>query len=285
MCLIKDNVLFFRIYNAAFTLINTAFFVAGLVTYLNVHDEWRPYYRIDLTHSQEMEVFPLYVSMVMHAAATLFHLMFILFARSIVENSFREKNTNPYRWFLQFVGEGMGLVGIMVIHGIAHIETLMVTVVVYGSVLILCYYHDEYLNRNYDFMPNKEPHFFAIPIYVLLIIFVSIKSTENINGEFTTRVAIVSLISLFQTSMMFIIQRLHIGKNTGNQIVSGADEEDDDAQGAPPKLDPIDEIVSDVRRGIFYEVLQYTNSSIFMGVVSWLIISIVRNDVVLNESP
>lgn len=280
MCFIKENVLFFRIYNGVFALINLAFFVAGLVTFINVHDQWRPYYRIDLTHNQEMEVFPLYVSMIMHLMTTMFHIMFVIFARSIVENSFREKNSNPYRWFLQFIGEGTGLVGIMIIHGIAHIETLMVTMVVYGAVLILCYYQDEYLNTNYEFMPSKEPHFFAIPIYVLLIVFVSIKSTENINGEFTTRVAIVSLISLFQTSMMFIIQRLHIRKNVGNQVVSAADDQEDDT--GTSKMDPIDENEAEVRRGIFYEILQYTNSSIFMGIVSWLIISVVRNDIVLN---
>jgi hypothetical protein len=281
MCFIKNNTLFFRIYNCVFAVINLAFFIAGLVTFLAVHDDWRPYYRLDVTHNQEIEVYPLYISMGMHLASTFFHLMFIIFARSIVENAFTERNTNPYRWFLQFVGEGLGLVGLMVIHGIAHIETLMVTMVVYGAVLILCYYQDEYLNANYDFMPNKEPHVFAIPIYILLIVFVSIKSTENLTGEFSTRVAIVSLISLFQTSLMFIIQRFHVGKFGAQQVVSHAAGDEGDDEG--DKLDPIEDMTSAVRRGIFYEILQYTNTNIFMMVVSWLIISIVRNDVVLSE--
>lgn len=293
MFCIEDNVSFFRFYNAVFALINLAFSIASLVTLLQVHDSWRPYYRMHLTHNQETEVYPIYIVIGMNVAAVLFHSGFAFFARSIVNTSFQERNSNPYRWFLQFVGEGAGLVGIMVIHGITHVETLGVVLVIFGSVLTLCYFQDEYLNTNYEFAPNKEPHLFAIPMYILLIIFVTIKSTENIKGPFGARVAIVSLIGLFQTSFMFIIQRMHISKRFSGSRVQTQALEDDDAEsdgddqevGSSMKdqMDAIEVGLAEIRRGIFYEILQYTNSTLFMMVVSWLIISIVRNDVVLHE--
>jgi hypothetical protein len=295
MCCIEDNVSFFRIYNTVFALINLAFLIASMVTFLQVHDSSRPYYRMYLTHNQEAEVYPLYIIIGMNVAGVLFHSCFAFFASSIVNNSFQERNSNPYRCFLQFVGEGAGLVGIMVIHGIAHVETLGVVLVIFGSVLTLCYFQDEYLNTNYEFTPNKEPHFFAIPIYILLIIFVTIKSTENIKGPFGARVAIVSLIGLFQTSFMFIIQRMHISKRFSGSRVQTQTLDDDDVEsdgdgqedgGAASMKDQMDAIevgLAEIRRGIFYEILQYTNTTVFMMVVSWLIISIVRNDVVLHE--
>lgn len=291
MCCIEDNVSFFRFYNVVFVLVNLAFLIASTATFLQVHNSWRPYYRMQLTHNQEAEVYPLTVVIGMNAAGVLFHSGFAFFAKSIVHNSFQERNSNPYRWLLQFVGEGAGLVGIMLIHGIDHVETLGVVLVIFGAVLTLCYFQDEYLNSNYDFAPNKEPHLFAIPMYVLLIIYVTIKSTENIQGSFGTRVAIVSLIGLFQTSFMFIIQRMHISKKfPGSRVQTQAAEDDvesdNDDQGETSmkeQMEAIESGLADIKRGIFYEILQYTNSTIFMMVVSWLIISIVKNDVVLHE--
>lgn len=285
----QDNTAFFRTYNILFFIVHVAFLIAGIITYADVHDTWRPYYRIIVTHGQELEVYPLFISLGMHLTGALFHLYFSCRARHIVETSFGYGNTNPSRWFLQFFGEGAGLLGIMVIHGIHHLETLGVVILIYAAVLALCYFQDEYLNPNYEFMPGKEPHMFAVPLYAFLIVFVTIKSTEHINGKFSARVSIVSLISLFQTSLMFIVQRMHIynsssSSSSGTRIETAVeDNTEGGTEDVDTKIDELENDMAELRRGIFYEILQYTNSTIFMMVVSWLIISIVRNDVVLHD--
>jgi hypothetical protein len=278
MCF-SDNVAYFRTYNIIFATIHVAFLVAACVTYLQYRDTWRPYYQIIVVHDQLLDVYPLLFSIVMHGAGTLFHCGFAWAARTIVEGTMSYRMTNSWKWVLQGVAEGVGLAGIMVIQGVAHLETVGATLLIWAGVMALCYFQDEYLNPAYDFMPNKEPHFFAIPIYVLLIVFVTIKSTEHVDENLNMRVAVASLVSLFQTSFMFVIQRIHVA-HRGHRVVTAAPEGGDgdgDGDLAVPAGDG-------VRRAIFYEILHYANGTVFMMVVSWINISITREDVVLDKT-
>jgi hypothetical protein len=284
MCL-DDNVTYFRTYNVLFAVVHAAFLVAAGVTYMQVRDTWRPYYDIAVVHDQVLHVYPLLVSLVMHTAGLLFHAAFALTARSIVEDSIAIKLSNPWRWFLQLFAEGAGLAGIMVIQGVAHLETVGVTLLIFAAVLALCYFQDEYLNSAYDFMPSKEPHLFAIPLYALLIVFITIKSTEHVDQNLNIRVAVASLVSLFQTSLMFVIQRLHIYWHRGAQRVAegtAAAEEDGDEE-ARGEVKVAHDTGDSQRRAIFYEIIHYVNSTLFMMTVSWITISITREDVVLQN--
>lgn len=275
MAFIESDVGYFRFYNGLFAFINVALLVACVVVYFQVKNDFKPYYQIQLTSGQVLNVYLLFISLTMHSCSLFMHLVFTIWAQFIV-NVMREFHTNPYRWIMQLVGDGNAIVGIMAIYGIQHIETVAVVVILYASVLVLCYYQDEYLNPRYEFLPGKEPHVFAVPIYLCLVIFVAIKSTENVNGDFVNRINMVSLFSLFQSSAMFLIQRLHIFKQ--NKVIETAEDVEEDAN------EKLETQVSETKRALFYETIQYVNSAVFQLVVTWLIISITKNNVILGQA-
>lgn len=272
----EDDVKYFRFHNVVFALIHVAFLIACGVTYLQVHETWKPYYQMQLFAGKVLDIHLIFVSFVMHSCSMVMHTCFAIWSFNIVNNNLREYHSNPYRWIMQLVGDGNALVGIMMIYGIQHIETLAVVMILYAAVLVLCYFQDEYLNPRYEFMPGKEPHLFAVPIYLCLVLFIAVKSTEKVNGDYITRINIVSLFSLFQSSIMFIIQRMHIFKQS--RVIETAQTDEEDVN------EKLESQVSETKRALFYEVIQYVNSIVFQMVVSWLIISITKSGVTIEHA-
>jgi hypothetical protein len=143
-----------------------------------------------------------------------------------------------------------------------------------------------------------EPHIFAIPIYVMMICFIIAKSAQSISDSFSNRIALITIISLFQTCVTFVIQRLHIyltlRDRRAMEKLKEADRDqekqdrDDDEDGERDALSVenftegyLDMDISILRRGIIFEVMQYANSTLFQMTISWLIISITRSKSVL----
>lgn len=255
-------------------LFHLSFLVASIVTILSV--DVLTYYQLQITKTRFVPVVPLYTSITMHAIAIIFHFCFAVYSESMIQNCFYFNNSNAIRWVYQFLTDGAGIVGLMLIHGFLHFETFLIVLLVFACTLVLCYYQDQYLNTNYDFAPELEPHLFAVPIYLLLICFIIIKSAETVSDTFSSRIVLVTIISLFQTSAMFLIQRLHIRltKSDRNHLESlKSDEEEESKQNSAEYIDVELRMLS---RGIMFEVLQYANSTFFQMTISWLIISITR---------
>jgi hypothetical protein len=150
------------------------------------------------------------------------------------------------------------------------------------------------LNSGHAFAPDKEPHTFAIPVYIAMVFIIVAKSSEHINDEASIRIAVVTLVSLFQTLLMFIIQRLQI-KYKSVEVVKHPDDDsrsikhadDDDDEGADlgdvlERGNKLDVILDEVRRGIRYETFYYLNSVFFQMTITWIIISITRSNQVLH---
>jgi hypothetical protein len=277
-------------------LFHLGFLIASVTTFFTT--DIVVYYEMELTHDQSIPVKPIFVSLIMHTAAIFFHMMFAITAENVIQNYFMFNNSNAVRWMYQFFTDGAGIVGLMEIHGFGHIETLAVTLVVFASTLILCYYQDQYLNTNFEFLPELEPHIFAIPIYVMMICFIIAKSAQSISDSFSNRIALITIISLFQTCVTFVIQRLHIyltlRDRRAMEKLKEADRDqekqdrDDDEDGERDALSVenftegyLDMDISILRRGIIFEVMQYANSTLFQMTISWLIISITRSKSVL----
>jgi hypothetical protein len=163
----------------------------------------------------------------------------------------------------------------MAINGFKHIETFIIAVALFGAIVCLCYFQDQYLNTMYNFNPSFSPHFFAIPLYIILIIFVMFKSLENIYSILSSRVAIITTICLLFSSTFLIIQKLHIFYNTRRNKVDTDDVEEQDE-------DKLDKFLSNQRADIKFEVFYYVNISVFQLVLSWVVINLTRNQLRLN---
>lgn len=292
MCF-KNNKTFFRTYNLFFMFLQLGFLIATLGTLFTT--DVVIYYDMEITHDQTIPVKPIYISLAMHVMAVLFHMMFAIYSESIIQNYFMFNNSNSLRWIYQLFTDGAGVVGLMEIHGFGHIETFVVTLVVFASTLILCYYQDQYLNTNYEFLPEIEPHVFAIPIYVLMICFIIVKSAQSISDTFSSRIVLITIISLFQTCVMFLIQRFHIYKTLRDRrSIENMKEAEEDEEKQDKDENEQDELSNEnftenyldmdiaiLRRGIIFEIIQYTNSTLFQMTISWLIISITKSRTVL----
>lgn len=267
----QDNVHYLRFHNILFTIIHLAVIIALVVTCVKEKDTMITYYSVDVSRDFKVVVYPIYICLVMHSLSSLVHLLFAVFSLRLVHDNFSQRNNNPYSWTLQFLGNGMGLMGIMSIFGIDNMDTFAQVYLLYLSVLTLCYFQNEYLNPHYDFLPGKEPHFFAIPIYATMAFLITLKSYQSdVVGSTTTRITMVSLFALFQLSLMFLIQRMHISKNlfTDKAIETAEDVEEE--------ADKLEINIVKIRRALFYEILQYVNNVVFQVIVSWLIISLTR---------
>lgn len=296
MCF-RNNKSLFKATNWLFTVIHLAFLLACVFTVV-LRDDDNPltlYYQIDLTHGQVLDVYPIYISLFTHTAGMLFHFVFALSGSTIVDHYFSYNYTNPLRWILQFVVDGSTLVGLMLIHGFHTIDTVILVMVLYASTLGYCYLQDQYLNNGEQFQPDREPHFFAIPIYFVMILLIIAKSSEHINDEASIRIAIVTLVSLFQTLVMFVLQRIHIKYQYRDEvehrhsIVEDEDEfTDTEEERALENVvnskhtDRVDMILDEIRRGVKYEGFYYINSVLFEMTITWIIISITRSDQVLH---
>jgi hypothetical protein len=291
MCF-NDNTTMFRVINWAFAFIHLCFFIACMMTIVlrKPDNPLTLYYEVVITHGQMIEIYPIYVALFTHVMGLLFHVVFALSASVILDEHFSYNNTNPLRWVMQFFCDGSSLVGLMFIHGFHELDSIIMVVVLYASTLGYCYLQDQYLNAGDVFAPDREPHTFAIPIYLVMLFIIVAKSAEHINDEASIRISIVTLVSLFQTLVMFIIQRLHI-KYKGNHAISDdgtgdkheeEDEEEDDLGDIVDRGSKLDLILDEVRRGIRYETFYYLNSVFFQMTITWIIISITRSNQVLH---
>lgn len=295
MCF-RDNISLFKAINWLFTAIHLSFLLACILT-ISLRKEDDPlviYYQLDLTHGQVINVYPIYISIFTHSTGLLFHFMFAITGTTIVDHYFSYNYTNPLRWFLQFIVDGSAMVGLMLIHGFHSVDTVVLVMVLYASTLGYCYLQDQYLNTSTKFEPDREPHFFAIPLYFVMILLIIAKSSEHINDEASIRMLIVTLVSLFQTLTMFILQRMHIRyqyrveseNESGHERINGEDEDDEEEGDCVSSLENvvnskqserIDMILDEMRRGIKYEGFYYVNSVLFEMNITWIIISITRS--------
>jgi hypothetical protein len=222
--------------------------------------------------------------------------MFAVMGRYVVEDYITYSYSNPVRWFLQFSVDGSSLLGLMLIHGFHTVESVVLILIIYVAILGFCYYQDHYLNPNDQFHPDKEPHMFAIPLHVLMILMIIGKANEHINDDKSLKIAVVTLISLSLTLVSYILQRVHISYRSkmlngdGDDPISDDDQDPDlggdhDLGGViHPKsqTDRLDAMMDEVRRGVQYESYYYINSALFAMTVTWFTINITQTNQVLR---
>lgn len=293
MCF-KQNKTFFKAINWSFFIAHAVLLVACIIVITTRDEPLTLYYKIELTHDQFFDVYPIYMPLIVHGAGVFFHFIFALMGSSIVDGYFAYSFTNPLRWFLQFMVDGGSLVGLMLIHGFHTVESVMLILIIYIAIIGFCYYQDHYLNPTIEFSPDKEPHIFAIPLHILMILMIIGKASEHINDDKSLKIAIVTLISLGLTLMSYIIQRIHIKYKSTQVGNSHKFEIDDDAQseGASAELENVvpssdkmmelDAILDEMRRGIQYESFYYLNSILFAMTVTWFIITITQSNEILH---
>lgn len=287
MCF-KDNIGFFKLFNVAFFLVHLTSLVACSITYSNMNGELPVYYKIEISHDQTLNVKLLIVPFIMHSTAMIFHFAFFLKGDSIVENTIPKNYTNPYHWVYQFVVDGMAFTGVMLIHGFHQIETVAIVLALFGSIIVLCFYQDQYMNRNGMFQPTISPHSFAIPLYVCMVMFIAFKSTEHIKEPDRLKIAIITSITLFQTGLMFIIQKFHVNYNkcsemeelhtNNNEEVEEVEEGDELDMDISKTNVILDMEIAELRRAIKYDLMHYLNSIIFHVAITWIIINLTRSD-------
>ena len=293
MCF-KQNKTFFKAINWCFFTLHLIFLVTCVIVIVTRDKPLTLYYKIELTHDQYFDVYPIYTPLIVHGAGIFFHFVFALFGSSIVDGYIAYSFTNPLRWFLQFMVDGGSLVGLMLIHGFHTVESVMLILIIYIAIIGFCYYQDHYLNPTVPFSPEKEPHVFAIPLHILMIIMIIGKASEHINDDKSLRIAIVTLISLGLTLMSYVIQRLHI-RFRSSQVGNGSFEIGDDdevsdtetaeLEGVAPsagKMMELDATLDEIRRGIQYESYYYLNSILFAMTVTWFIITITQSNEILH---
>lgn len=292
MCF-KDNVSFFKMFNVAFFVIHMTIIIACCIVYSMMDGAIPVYYQISVTGNQVVDVKLLYVSFIMHSIAMLFHFSFFLKSTDLIELMFPKNFTNPYHWLYQFFVDGIAFVGVMLIHGFQQIETVGIVLALYGAIIVLCFYQDQYMNRGGQFQPTISPHTFGIPLYIVMVLFIAFKSTEHISGPDRIKITIVTSISLFQSGLMFIIQKLHIGFNKVSdmedlkeEIKNGDAEEVESGEELDIPISKNNEMldmeIAEMNRAVKYDLLHYLNSVVFHIAISWIIINLTRAGEVLH---
>ena len=285
MCF-QENQSFFKAINWCFCAIHLVVFSACVAVIKTRDTPLQLYYQMQVTHDQYIDVYPIYAPLFTHGFGILFHFGFAMMSRRIVDEYFSHNFTNPLRWFLQFSADGMALVGLMLIHGFGTIESVALVWSLYGAIIGFCYYQDHYLNPHYSFRPDKEPHMFAIPLHLIMILMIIGKANEHINDEKSLHIALLTLIPLAMTLMSHIFQRYHIAYRTN--FDEDDDDEDGDGEndlenvGSKCEIDRLGKVLDEMRRGIQYEAYYYTNSGLFAITVTWFIINITQSDQVLH---
>jgi hypothetical protein len=273
-------------------MIHCAFLVACIITLLSpAGAAMPPYYLLEIGGDQHMEVYPIYVAITTHVIAAIFHVIFFFTASTVIDKFMVKSYNNPWHWVYIVMCDGSSMVGIMLIHGFLNIEIITMVMALFIAVIALCYLQDQYISRESSFNPEISPHTFAIPLYAILVLFISIKATQNIDNKGALRVTIVTLASLGQTAFMFILQRIHsylhvnYSESTVESASSENDENESESENDLKVIDDrdIDAAVADVRRGIKFELLYYINSILFQMTISWVIINITRSGTTLKE--
>lgn len=290
MCF-KENTSLFKAINWFFAVFHLAFLLACVVVILQKDGPLTLYYKIYLIHDESVDVYPIYSAIVAHVAGLVFHFIFAIMGNYIVDIHFSKSYTNPIRWVQQFFVDGASLVGLMFIHGFDSVETIILIITLYAAIIGFCYFQDQYLSDDHEFNPPREPHTFAFPLHIMMILMIVAKSTDHINDEKSTKIAFVTLVSLTLTLVSYVIQRLQINykSDTSSKKTAEIEDEETDEESKIPdlgdmstKMDMIDKICNEIRRGIQYEIFHYTNSILFAMTVTWFIINITRTDQVLN---
>jgi hypothetical protein len=158
-------------FNVAFFVTHLSILIACSITYSLMDGNIPVYYKIEVTDDQTIDIKLLYVSFFLHSIAMLFHFTFFMKATDIVQLTFPKNFTNPYHWYYQFVVDGIAFMGVMFIHGFHQIETVAIVLALYASIIVLCFYQDQYMNRGGQFRPTVSPHTFAIPLYICMVLF------------------------------------------------------------------------------------------------------------------
>lgn len=282
MCF-KENSTLYKFVNIIFVLYNIALIIACAIT-ISEEDNLIPYYKLEVTHDQFIDVYLIYLAMYMNIAAFIFHGVFGFFAVSILERQFLPFRINSGRWFYQFIIVGFELCVLMAIHGMGHIETFAIAITLFASILVLCYFQDQYINTMHDFNPPTSPHFFAVPLYILFIAFLMIKSMEHIHSLFEGRLAIVTTITLLLTSVFFMIQKIHIYYATSNRskvdTVDDDKEEEDEENNNNIEFD-LDNTLRSQLIDIKFEIFHYINVGLHQLVITWIVIKITRANITL----
>jgi hypothetical protein len=293
MCF-KENVTFFKAVNWCFMVIHMVFLVACVLVIMTRDEPLTVYYKIEVTHDQYIDVYPIYAALMTHTAGICFHLTFAVIGRYIVENYITYSYSNPLRWFLQFSVDGSSLLGLMLIHGFHTVQSVALIIIIYMAIIGFCYFQDHYLNPDDQFNPGKEPHMFAIPLHLLMILMIMGKANEHINDDKSLKIAVVTLISLSLTLVSYIIQRVHIlyrskminSSGVGEESEGGDDDDQDlDLEGvihSKSHSDRLDAIMDEVRRGVQYESYDYINSALFAMTVTWFSINVTQTNQTLH---
>ena len=296
MCF-KDNKSFFKTINWVFFLVHLVLLAACIVMMVTRDKPVVLYYKIEITHDQYIDVYPIYVPFFTHAVGMLIHFIFALTGTLIVDEYFITGYTNPIRWILQFFVDGASLVGLMVIHGFHSVETVLLVLLVYIAILGFCYFEDHYLIPEKKFNPDKEPHTFAIPLHMFMIILIIGKASEHINDQRSLNIALITLVSLGLTLVSYVLQKIQIKYQSKSlsEIVEPEETNDDsdsdhggtesDLEKVSPskaRIDRLDAILDEVRRGIQFEAYYYINSTLFAITVTWFILNITQSNQTLH---
>lgn len=294
MCCFKDNnINYFRSFNLLFFLIHVVLLITCFATYSSMNGTLPTYYMLYISSYDSVEVKLLIIPVLLHTFAILFHLVFMIKSNYIVDIMYSKNFTNPYHWVYQYIIDGLTIVAIMLIQGIQFLETFYIVLVVYAAVIILCFYQDMYLHRNYIFEPTISPHVFAIMLYILLVIFIIFKSTKYTNTLQMVKINIVTMITLLQSGLsVIILQKMHINysrveeiKNMSTQIRNENDNnekcEEIDMQ-IESNNELLDMEVHELRRGINYELVYSINNTLFSMIITWVIINLTRSNKTLN---
>jgi hypothetical protein len=290
MCF-KENITFFKVINWCFFVIHAVLLTACVLVTTTRDTPLTLYYQMEVTHGTYIGVYPIYAAIMTHVFGVIFHFSFAMMGAYIVEHYISHNFTNPIKWVLQGCVDGAALIGLMLIHGFHQVESVVLVLVIYTSVIVLCYYQDHYMHPSNTFNPGKSPHTFAIPIHIMMILMIVAKANEHITDEESMKIAVVTLVSLALTLVSYILQGFQITYRSPRIIDDGIEkvDYDDDTEQAEAELDSVvrptdqlDAMLDEVRRGIQYESYYYTNSALFTMTVTWFIITITQTDQVLR---
>jgi hypothetical protein len=291
MCF-KENVSFFKTINLCLFSIHLVALIACIVVITSREFPLTLYYKMEVTHGQFIDIYPIYAPLFTHGVGMLFHLIFALMAQTIVDQYFAYNSTNPLRWFMKFSVDGSALVGLMLIHGFHTAESVVLILTIYAAVIGFSYYQDHYLNPDSTFRPDREPHTFAIPLHLVMIFLIIGKASEHTNDDKSVKIAIITLISLVVTLVSHVIQKFHIAYHVfhGDDIPCEdvEDEYEDDGtdtrgessvlENVAMSMDKLDVVLDDIGRGIQYETYYYADTVLFATTITWFIINITETD-------
>lgn len=286
----SSNYFVFKFINWVFAVIHLSILIACFCTVYVRDGPLIVYYQIVLTHGQLVDVYPIYVALVTHSVALLFHFIFALTGSSMVNEYIAYNYANPIRWIMQFFVDGSSLVALMLIHGFYDVGSVVLVIMLFAATIALNYLQDQYLNTDKAFFPDRQPHTFGIPLYIAMILVIVAKSSDHINDKASIRIAIVTIVSLFQTLIGFLIQKAHINFSgnkaaVDDEVFAPVDVDtaaERDLENIIEKGEQLDLVMDEISRGVKYESFHYINSTLFTLTITWVVINITRNDQILN---